>query len=218
MNARLVLPAVAVALAAALSAGPAARANVDDEDPAPPTPAAIAPAVTRLPPAATPAPVPDRPRSTAIYTIVGFGTPVGFVGVEAVHRFAPWLEVGAGVGSGLAAAGSKHNPLQWSVMPRLRLGDEHQALTLGAGLSGGNYGDIPLDFDCESDCNANAGYPVRYVVWGNVELGLELWKRGFAFRAFGGYARGCTTDGCGGSADGAPLGIPYFGLGFGYAF
>jgi hypothetical protein len=203
-------------LLAVVGAGAPASAASDAEDPAPPSPAAIVPA-----PPTEVRPLPDRARSSAVYSIVGFGTPVGFFGVEGVHRFGSWFEISAGFGEGLAAAGSAQHPpafhaLQWSVMPRLRLGDEHLALTLGAGLSGGNYGAIPLDFECESDCNQD--YAVRYVVWGNLEAGVELWKRGFAFRAFGGYARGCTTDGCGGRADGAPLGIPYFGVGFGYAF
>jgi hypothetical protein len=214
MRAGVILPALGLLVIDAT--GPAARAATDVEDPEPPSPAAVVPA----PATEVPGP-PDHARSSAVYSIVGFGTPVGFFGVEGVHRFGSWFEISAGLGEGLAAAGSSQHPpafhaLQWSVMPRLRLGDDHLALTLGAGLSGGNYGAIPLDFECASYCNQD--YPVRYVVWGNVEAGLELWKRGFAFRAFGGYARGCTTDGCVGLADRAPLGIPYFGVGFGYAF
>ena len=224
MNARVVVSALG--LLTALAAGPAARAATDAEDPEPPAPAAVVPEV----PSQLPGP-PDHARHTAVYSIIGFGTPVGFFGGEVVHRFGPTLELALGVGQGLASAGSQqsaaaYRALQWSVMPRVRLGDDHLALTLGAGLSGGNYGKIPLDFVCDDQCTESQGqqvlqsqaYPVRYVVWANVEAGLELWKRGFAFRAFAGYARGCTTDGCSGTADGAALGIPYMGLGFGYAF
>ena len=216
MNARVVLPALG--LLAAFAGGRVARAATDTEDPEPPAPAAVVPEVRSK----VPGP-PDHARQTAIYSIVGFGTPVGFFGGEVVHRFGPTLELALGVGQGLAAAGSQqkappYHALQWSVMPRLRFGDDHLALTLGAGLSGGNYGKIAIDFACDADCNQSQTYPVRYVVWGNVEAGVELWKRGFAFRAFAGYARGCTTDGCSGLADGAALYIPYMGVGFGYAF
>jgi hypothetical protein len=64
---------------------------------------------------------------------------------------------------------------------------------------------------------AERDYPLRYMLWGNIEVGTERWwNGGFAKRTFIGYARGCTMTSCR-HADGGQ-GIPYAGLGFGYAF
>ena len=102
-------------------------------------------------------------RTTAVYGVGGLGTPVGYLGIEIVQRFGPELELTAGIRAGLAAT-SAHNgcPLQWALMSRVRIGDTvRNNLTLGAGLSGGNYADIP--FYCDN-CTT---YPVEYMLWAN---------------------------------------------------
>jgi hypothetical protein len=165
----------------------------------------------------TPALPPERHRTTAIYLLAGLGLPVGFVGLEAVHRIGSLVEITAGYGRGLSASGSQphagfSHSVQWAVMPRLRWGDDHNALTLGAGASGGNYGDLPLCFD--DPCSST--YPVSYFVWNNLEIGGEHWSSsGLAVRYFVGYAHGwCVSDACVSADDN----LPYFGLGVGYAF
>jgi hypothetical protein len=181
------------------------------------------------PPSAEPAQEPPPPpavefpshRRTAVYAVLGLGTPVGFVGLEGVHRFGSSFEICAGFGRGLLAASSQAHAsfgrdIQWAVMPRFRAGGKHHALTLGAGLSGGNTGSGGEWF-CDGPCPAR-DYPLTYVFWGNVEIGTEhWWNGGFAMRTFVGYARGCTTSTCT-SHYGADLSTPYAGLGFGYAF
>jgi hypothetical protein len=172
----------------------------------------------------TPAP----PRHTAIYFIFGFGTPEGLGGFEGVHRFGERLELAAGIGSGFAAETSEPHPslghyLQWSVMPRLRLGNANRAFTFGVGLSGGQYTSriacaVPLDFDGEGMSNTPTSCPTYYTVWTNVEIGGERWSRGgFAFRYYLGFARG-TMLGSPSSSDSSFLNFPYIGIGLGYAF
>jgi hypothetical protein len=154
-----------------------------------------------------------RRRETATYFMLGAGTPVGFVGFEGVHRLGSRLEVSAGVGAGASAGNSEMNPslghlLQWAVMPRLRVGNDHHVLTVGVGLSGGNFGSTSAFDGCDSNTPCAE---TRYVVWANVEAGGEHWlNRGFALRYFAGYGHGF--------ANGGSLNIPYFGLGLGYAF
>ncbi|HEY5090474.1 MAG TPA: hypothetical protein VIK30_10915 [Polyangia bacterium] len=166
-------------------------------------------------PAAAQAERDDEPRrrDTAIYFLAGAGTPVGFAGFEGVHRLGARLEVSAGVGAGASAGNSEMNPslghvLQWALMPRLRMGDDHDVLTIGVGISGGDFGNT-LAFDgCDSNTPCAES---RYVVWANVEAGGEHWlNSGFAVRYFAGYAHGF--------ASGDSFNIPYFGFGLGYAF
>lgn len=159
------------------------------------------------------------PRANAIYAVFGLGTPVGLLGFEAVHRFGA-MEIAVGLGLGAAASGSEPNPplgheLQWAVMPRFRIaGDDHFALTFGAGLSGGQYGSGVLSFCEEPPCT----YPTNYVVWVNTELALEkFWSR-FTMRYFLGLAVGCDVDACGATLARREDAIPYLGLGLGYAF
>jgi hypothetical protein len=159
----------------------------------------------------------ERVRRTAIYYEGGFATPVGVAGLEVVRRIGQRFELAGGVGVGFAAIGSEPHAgpghaLQWTAMPRLRLGDDHGAFIAGAGISGGNYGNIPLCF--EDPCPQT--YPVSYFLWSNFELGGEWWwSGGFAMRLFAGYAHGwCVSDSCVN-----PLtNLPYFGWAFGYAF
>jgi hypothetical protein len=160
---------------------------------------------------------PDRPRRTAIFFVFGIGTPVGVSGLEAVRRLGDRFEIAAGIGGGFAALVSEPHPgfghvVQWSAMPRLRFGNDQGAFTIGAGLSGGNYADLPLCFD--DPCPTTQ--PVSYVLWNNFEVAGELWaSSGFAARAFVGYAHGwCVSSSCVNALED----IPYFGLGLGYAF
>jgi hypothetical protein len=208
--------ALSCVISAAIPAIPAHAAD-DDEDP------------RASPPTAEPAPEPPPPpavefstlRHTAIYAVLGFGTPMGFVGFEGVHRFGSTFEVSAGFGRGfLAMASHAHasfeHDVQWAVMPRLRAGNRRHALTLGAGVSGGNTGSGGEWF-CDGPCPVRDD-PLTYMIWGNVEIGTEhWWNAGFAMRTFVGYARGCTTSSCT-SAYAAGQSTPYAGMGFGYAF
>ena len=156
--------------------------------------------------------MPLPPPTTAVYFQIGGGAPTGIIGLEGVHRFGPTLEVGGGVGIGASASNSERNPsighvLQWAVMPRWRIGRDRDALTLGAGLSGGNFGKASVFEGCDSN---EPCYSVEYVLWANVEAGGEhSWRSGFSLRYFGGYARSINAD---------KGGIPYFGFGLGYSF
>ena len=100
--------------------------------------------------------VPPVRRGSAIYGMLGW-TPVGGIGLEGVHRLGSMFEITAGLGIGRNAvdpAAEKlgiGNPVQGAVMPRLRLGSDTKALTLGVGISGGNYADLSTcgwDFEC----------------------------------------------------------------------
>jgi hypothetical protein len=167
------------------------------------------------PPSEPEAPAP--PIRSSVSFVTSFGGPLGFAGIESVTRVAPWLEISGGLGLGWAAADSEPNPglghmLQWSVMPRLLLGNEVGGLTIGAGVSGGNYSD---EFFCiDDDCPST--YPVSYTLWGNAELGGEAWTpSGVALRIFAGWAHALWANGTHGSAS---TDFPYLGGGVGYAF
>ena len=210
------------ALFLVLSAVAPARAAVDAENPTAPGSASVTeetepPGASRQRPDTSPPVLPERPRDTAIYCVTGLGTPVGLAGLEGVHRFGSQFEIAAGFGGGLVALGSEHHPgfghvVQWAVMPRMTLGNDHNAFTVGAGTSGGNYGDLPLCLD--GPCSNT--YPVSYFVWSNLEVGGEHWSSGgLAVRYFAGYAHGwCASSSCVSAA----TNIPYFGIGLGYAF
>ena len=157
--------------------------------------------------------------------MLGVATPIGFGGLEGVYRLGDHFELAAGVGVGGSAVESKTNSfggtLQWSLMPRLRLGNDYSAFTVGAGISAGEYGGIdiadtgPGCYNDSSPCDRP--FPTQYSLWGNLELGGEHWTRsGLAVRYFIGLARGMTLGPIGSSANHTEL--PYFGLGLGYAF
>jgi hypothetical protein len=161
---------------------------------------------------------PEPVRHSSVYLVSGLGAPLGAAGVESVTRLTPWLEISGGLGLGFAAWVSEPHPaaahvLQWSVMPRLLLGNTRGGVTLGVGASGGNYGDMHVL--CVDDCNPR-DFPVSYFVWNNLEVGGEAWMPfGLALRIFAGYAHGwCTSSSC----VSAPTDIPYVGGGAGYAF
>jgi hypothetical protein len=176
--------------------------------------AAFAAAASLARPAHADVPVAEAsgPRN-AVYGVVGLAAPLGGAGLEAVRRFGSAFEVSAGLGAGITALRAHSgSPLQWSVMPRLRVGSTpRHSLTFGAGVSGGNIGDIPLW--CDEYCDApGTSYPTHYWLWANFEIGGEHWINRFAIRYFTGYARGCQLDSC------TALGLPYVGVGFGVAF
>jgi len=172
---------------------------------------------------------------TAVYAETGLGTPVGYFGLEGLRRIAPRWEIAAGVGLGLSASkngsGLGHE-LQWSLMPRYRLGSDRAAMTIGLGVSGGNYAHT-LESLCGSEeeiltCSL-ANW--RYTLWANVELGGEYWlPSGFALRFFVGYghvlaqgAEHCVfaNPDCGPDVPGGSFpyyDVPYAGVAFGTAF
>lgn len=160
-------------------------------------------------------------RQSALYFEAGLGSPLGGAGIESVTRLGEWFEISGGLGIGIAAGQSEAHPslahmLQWSIMPRLFLGKtEHGGITLGAGASGGNYGDVGEKILCFDDpCPTT--YPVSYALWANFELGAEAWYRsGFAARFFVGWAHGwCSSSAC----ESGGTNFPYLGTGLGYAF
>jgi hypothetical protein len=199
------------------------RQAVDSEPPRPPSPAPHVDDIERprrhrrveRPEATSP------PRRTAIYGIQGLGAPVGVFGLEAVQRLGALFEVAVGVGLGGSAMESQKNAslghlLQWSFMPRLRAGDDHNAVTFGAGVSGGQYGGINLfgfGPGCTSDDLPCGDFPTHYTLWTNVELGGEHWTRhGVAFRYFLGVAYDALRPPANAEA------FPYAGMGLGRAF
>lgn len=214
---------VVMALSLLLAAGRLANAAADPEDPraAPWEPAEEEPTRAAAASVGVPPEVeePAPRRTDAVYLILGFGSPVGGAGLEVVQRLGSHFELAAGVGIGDAAANSEaHSGLghvvQWALMPRLRLGDDATALTVGAGISGGEYGDgflrELLAFCDEGPC-PNPPYPTQYVIWTNFEAGFEhWWRNGFAMRFFFGYGHGF--------ASGDSFNLPYLGFGLGYAF
>lgn len=177
-------------------------------------------------PAARPMPTPVN-RGTSIYAIVGFGTPVGLFGLEAVHRLGSIVEVAAGIGFGNNAWAVAANPLQWAFMPRLRLGGDHHAFTLGGGISGGNYAvpkSCPLAQSLGQDGGCSPAFvALGYVLWSNFEMGGEIWNpAGLSFRYFVGYGSILTPDAlhCVASLPSCtdPSDIVYAGIGIGHAF
>jgi hypothetical protein len=159
--------------------------------------------------------VPEPPaRQSAVFYMMGLGTPIGGLGAEGVHRLGSVGEiaVGAGMGFPVPHPGSPSNSdFQWAIMPRLIVpGDGRARLTFGAGLSGGHFEDI-CGVDPAEGCNNR-----RYVLWGNVELGAEFWGTwGFAMRVFLGLASE-VVPGDPKTSDRTQL--PYGGFGLGYAF
>jgi hypothetical protein len=171
----------------------------------------------------------DGQSRRAVAAVLGIGTPVGAAGLEGSYWFGPKLELSAGLGLGLSASAA-----QWAVMPRYRIGSARQALTLGLGVSGGDYA-YTLASLCGSqeefvECHTS---DTRYTVWVNAELGGEhVGPSGFTLRYFVGVGRivaqgadHCTylnqpSDNCGGiPGNTLPYAtIPYFGVALGHTF
>jgi hypothetical protein len=177
----------------------------------------------------------DDPRAApargALYAVTGLGTPIGFLGVEGAYRIIPDLEITAGTGLGLSAESSANDQwrvLQWSVMPRYRVGTDRSALTIGFGFSGGNYSHtyFSLCGSQEEYLQCNTPESRRYTIWSNLEIGGEHWtSRRIAFRYFIGYghilAQGpyrCDATSSVGCQDGSNTpyaNIPYTGMALG---
>lgn len=212
---------LSVASPVAAQAAAGARQTKDDETPRANPPESLS---SELPDAPTPEMIEDfyRVRRTAIYGLFGFGTPVGVVGLEGVHRFGEWFELTAGFGNGLGAMAAQPNghfghALQWAVMPRLRVGNDNNAFTLGAGLSGGEFSGEVLCIGCDDGGSFGPrNDPTHYTLWTNFEIAGEHWSRdGLAIRYFLGLTHG-TMFGVPASESSGTL--PYLGLGVGYAF
>ncbi len=118
-------------------------------------------------------------RPTALYLLLGLGTPVGGLGLEAERMLSPMGAVAAGAGIGA-------NGVQAAAMARLLLGGSRSRLVLGAGISGGHYRWVRLCTGVVTTCPNKQGD----VVWANLELGGAYRSRaGFSLRYFLGYGR-----------------------------
>jgi hypothetical protein len=176
----------------------------------------------------------DRQPLNSVLIVFGAGTPVGGFGLEYVRRFRPWAELTGGLGAGSSALEKAAkdlgvgSPLQWAVMPRLRLGNSRHSFTLGVGLSGGNYAHVHrvyVDYEGGERPPPTVGR-IGYVVWANFEIGGEHWfgREGLYLRYFLGLANSLNpgTLTCPNSvACGTPYSyyvLPYYGFGLGYAF
>ena len=117
-------------------------------------------------------------KPTAIYGVVGLGTPVGAIGAEVEETVMPNWSLSAGLGWGMA------NAPQASAMIRWLGGGLRSKVTIGGGVSGGKYKWTEFCFDCDDGPVTKSGT----VAWGNVEIGGEhrFWN-GLALRYFGGY-------------------------------
>jgi len=116
-------------------------------------------------------------KPTAVYAVLGFGTPVGFLGAEVERTLEPMWTISAGAGWGAAGP-------QASAMTHVLLGPSGRSkFAVGAGISGGKYSWRPFCVDCDEDAPKTGS-----VMWGNVEIGGEhRFGSGFALRYFGGY-------------------------------
>jgi hypothetical protein len=124
-------------------------------------------------------------KPTAVYAVLGFGTPVGLMGAEVERTLEPHWTISAG--AGLGATG-----FQGSAMTHLLIGEGRRSrLAVGAGISGGKY--VWKEWWC-IDCD---GLPQKTgsVMWGNLEIGGEhRFFSGFALRYFGGYGHVVAGD------------------------
>ncbi|HEY7371908.1 MAG TPA: hypothetical protein VIF57_06990 [Polyangia bacterium] len=157
-------------------------------------------------------------KPTAVYAVVGFGTPVGLMGAELERTLEPHWTISASGGWGLSG-------FQGSAMTHFLLGDSRQSrFAIGAGISGGNY---TWKESCLVDCDDPAE-KTGSVMWGNLEVGGEhRFFSGFAIRYFGGYGHVvagdlvCTSDmnsGCASLSRETGRDIIYTGVALGGAF
>ena len=161
-------------------------------------------------------PSPFESRPTAIYWVLGAGTPVGFTGVEVEENILPSLSLSAGVGLGASAAPQAAGMIRWMAGGRV------SKFAVGAGISGGRY--KWWDLACFDDtCGTKSGT----VAWGNLEIGGEVrTSRGLAIRYFGGYghviAGNLVCDppatSCGPYYQNDGYDLIYIGVGVGYSF
>jgi len=161
---------------------------------------------------------PFEARTTAVYGVVGLGTPVGLVGVEIEQMVVPNLSLSAGAGWGAA------NAPQLAAMLHFLAGGVRSKVTIGVGASHGKYQWVEFPcIDCENGPVTKSGN----VTWGNIEVGGEhrFWS-GFALRYFGGYGHIIGGDlvcdnapaGCGPYYQSDGYNVIYTGIGVGGAF
>ena len=124
-------------------------------------------------------------KPTAIYGVVGLGTPVGAIGAEVEETVMPNWSLSAGLGWGMA------NAPQASAMIRWLGGGLRSKVTIGGCVSGGKYKWTEFCFDCDDGPVTKSGT----VAWGNLEMGGEhrFWS-GIAFRYFAGYGHVVAGD------------------------
>ena len=122
---------------------------------------------------------PFESRPTVIYGVLGAGTPVGLVGVEVEETILPNWSLSAGVGWGAANAPQAAGMIRWQG------GGANTKVTLGAGISGGQYKWTEFCLDaCANGPVTKSGT----VAWGNFEVGVERrFSSGFVVRDFLGY-------------------------------
>jgi hypothetical protein len=156
-------------------------------------------------------------KPTAIYAVMGFGTPVGLLGAELERTLEPHWTISAGGGWGASG-------FQGSAMTHFLLGDSARSrFAVGAGISGGKYSWREFCFDCDDPAEKTGN-----VMWGNLEVGGEhRFFGGFAVRYFGGYGHVvagdlvCTSDAtsyCAQMSREAGRDIIYTGVALGGAF
>jgi hypothetical protein len=151
---------------------------------------------------------------------LGLWTPIGAAGVN-YTRMTRFVEVD--VGAGLAFSGP-----QAAVMPRLRLGNDNIAFTLGVGLSVGRYRnefECPdIDLDWTDDTDEVCIVPETVALWGNGEAGVAVTSRaGLFLRVFAGGGQIAATSGCDADPDECDsvdpgTFMPYGGVTLGQAF
>jgi hypothetical protein len=207
------------------AAAPASYAPPPSAAPGPSAPPALYAPAPSAAPYAMPAPYVPKPKRNEVRMLAGFGTPVGLWGCEVAHRLGASFEIAAGLGVGASAAQSQTLPpvphvLQWAVMPRYQTTTGRNTASVGAGVSGGQYGGFDSG-GASFNCSAIPGcrYPTRYVLWANAEIGYEhLAAGGYTLRFFGGASVGCTLESCATSVNGHDLLQPYAGMGLGNPF
>ncbi len=117
-----------------------------------------------------------------LVAIVGLATPVGELGIEGAYVVEPRLEVAAGLGAASLLSGNDSGSphLQLAVMPRYRLRLGRARVTLGVGVSGGEYVVASSPFSGDrfvAKTRAlwlNGEVGVQYVVGGGVFTGIQL--------------------------------------------
>jgi len=149
----------------------------------------------------------DRRDDSRIGATVGLFTPTGELGVEYTQALHPNFELGVGVGYGIVRTGP-----QLSLMPRARLRRGPATLSLGAGLSIGEYnGESPFADPV----------PNIQALFGNAEAGLQVTSKWGPFaRVFAGAGK-IVAHAAYESSEQADQGkdvIPYGGLTVGWAF
>ena len=157
-------------------------------------------------------------RRTAIYGVLGLGTPVGLAGVEVEETILQMWSLSAGAGIG--ASGDP----QGAAMIHWLAGGLRSKVTIGVGVSGGKYKWTQF---CIDDCDNGPATKSGTVAWGNFEIGGEhrFWS-GFALRYFGGYGRIIAGNlvcdppatSCGPYYQNDGYDLVYTGIGLGYSF